>query len=85
MKILPQGCSIDFNPGLHFLACSAALLEFPVIKSGEHTRQMKKQKTSNSIRVKIAEKRQKRALRSKAKKQHRMSTGFKELEEKSAS
>jgi len=46
---------------------------------------MKKQTTSPSLRQKIAEKRQKRSLRSKAKKQHRNSTGYKELEEKSDS
>ena len=42
---------------------------------------MKKLKSSRSTRINIAKKREKRALRSKAKKAHRQGTGYKEAEE----
>lgn len=42
---------------------------------------MKKLRTTREVRINIAKKREKRALRSKAKRNHRNSTGFKDLEE----
>jgi len=53
--------------------------------SARRLNKMKKLKTTRSVRIKVAEKRTKRALHSKAKRTHRMSTGFKEIEEKSES
>lgn len=46
---------------------------------------MKKQTQSRSVRIKLTQKRTKRALRSQDKRRHRLGTGFKELEEKAES
>jgi len=42
---------------------------------------MKKLRTTRKVRMNVARKRTERALRSKAKRAHRNSTGFKDLEE----
>ncbi len=44
---------------------------------------MKKLKQSRATRIRVANKRHKRALRSKAKQAHRRGTGYKDMEEES--
>jgi len=46
---------------------------------------MKKQTQSRSVRIKLAQKRTKRNLRSQDKRRHRLGTGFKDVEEKGES